>query len=261
MWGYRILVLRLCLFLLSLAACALGEKRFPARKKSLKRRQRLLTHISLVVVSNVVLFGMSLLAALFSLQGIQSEFGLFNWVSLPFWCELVLGVLCLDLWVYLQHVFTHRVDFLWRFHQVHHADRDMDLLTGVRFHPVEMALSLMFKGVGILLLGLPLVVVLVFEVWLNTMALFTHANLKLPKTLDRILRCFIVTPSMHLVHHSVLGHECNSNYGFGFSLWDRLFRTYAASPSFVKLGLVQYQGDETAKFMWCLRLPFLSKQD
>jgi sterol desaturase/sphingolipid hydroxylase (fatty acid hydroxylase superfamily) len=156
-----------------------------------------------------------------------------------------LALLALDLAIWVQHLASHKIPLFWRLHKVHHADRDIDVTTAVRFHPVEIALSMLWKIVVVVPLGAPPLAVLLFEVILNACAMFNHANIALPAWLDGALRVAIVTPDMHRVHHSVLRREHDSNYGFNLSLWDRLFRTYTAQPEKghrgMTVGLSPYQ--------------------
>jgi sterol desaturase/sphingolipid hydroxylase (fatty acid hydroxylase superfamily) len=167
--------------------------------------------------------------------------------------------LALDFAIWLQHLITHKVPLFWRFHRMHHADRDMDVTTALRFHPVEILASMALKIALIYGLGPQAVAVVVFEILLNGTALFNHANLRLPGAVDRIVRLILVTPDMHRVHHSVLRAEHDSNYGFALSVWDRIFRTYRGQPaaghSAMKVGL-QWQDEKPAKLGWSLRLPF-----
>jgi len=151
-------------------------------------------------------------------------------VSLPTWLDVVLSVVVLDLALYLQHRLFHAVPALWRLHRVHHTDPELDVTTGVRFHPVEMLLSVGFKAGGVVVLGPPVVAVVLFEVLLNAGSLFSHANLRLPATVDRLLRAVLVTPDMHRVHHSANPMETNTNFGFTLSWWDRLLGTYRGQP-------------------------------
>jgi len=190
----------------------------------------------------------------------ESGFGLLNMVALPEGVSLVAAVILLDLVVYLQHLMFHAVPLLWRLHMVHHADCDIDVTTGLRFHPIEIILSMLIKMGAVALLGAPPLAVLVFEVALNGMAMFNHANAKLPHTLDRVIRTLFVTPDMHRIHHSVIRLETNSNYGFNLSIWDHIFGTYRAQPadghSGMTIGLSQFQDKPTHRFGWMLRLPF-----
>ena len=145
--------------------------------------------------------------------------------------EVGVAVILLDLAIYLQHWLMHRVPLLWRLHRVHHADLDFDLTTGTRFHTIEIVLSMLIKWGLILLLGPPVLAVLISEVVLNGMAVFNHANVSLPRGLERGVRLIFVTPDMHRVHHSSIRNETDSNFGFNLSIWDRLFKTYIDQPS------------------------------
>ena len=159
----------------------------------------------------------------------RTGWGLFNLVALPAWVAVVAAVILLDLAIYLQHVLFHAVPALWRLHRMHHADLDFDVTTGVRFHPVEILLSMLIKLGVIAALGAPAVAVLIFEVLLNATSMFNHGNVRLPRRLDRVLRWLVVTPDMHRVHHSIVPRETNSNFGFNLPWWDRLFGTYRAA--------------------------------
>jgi sterol desaturase/sphingolipid hydroxylase (fatty acid hydroxylase superfamily) len=156
--------------------------------------------------------------------------GLFNLVSLPAWFEVTLAVILLDLAIYWQHILFHYVPVLWRFHRMHHADLDLDVTTGARFHPIEVFLSFGIKFVVVVSIGAPPLSVLMFEVLLNATSLFNHSNLRLPPRIERLVRLFIVTPDMHRVHHSIVSRETNSNFGFNLPWWDRFFRTYRPQP-------------------------------
>jgi len=192
------------------------------------------------------------------------QIGLLNQVAWPEWFKVVMALLVLDLAIWAQHLASHKIPLFWRLHQVHHADRDIDVTTAVRFHPVEIALSMLWKIVVVVVLGASPLAVFLFEVILNACAMFNHANIALPRTLDRVLRLLIVTPDMHRVHHSVLRSEHNRNYGFNLSLWDRLFRTYLAQPQAghqdMTIGLDPYQTEAPTRFAWSLALPFRKRQ-
>ena len=163
--------------------------------------------------------------------------GVFNHYQVPFWLALPLSIMTMDLVIWLQHVMVHSVPVLWRLHRVHHADLDYDLTTGSRFHPIEIALSMLIKVATITVLGPPVVAVVIFEVLLNAAAMFNHGNIRLPAKLDRILRWVIVTPDMHRVHHSVEDDETNSNFGFNLPWWDRLLGTYREQPRAGQVGM------------------------
>jgi sterol desaturase/sphingolipid hydroxylase (fatty acid hydroxylase superfamily) len=157
--------------------------------------------------------------------------GLFNLIGLPEWASILIGVIALDLVIYVQHIVFHHVPALWRLHRMHHADLDIDVTTGVRFHPLEILLSLAIKMAAVAALGVPALAVLIFEVLLNATSMFNHSNVALPPWLEPIARWIVVTPQMHQVHHSVERAETDSNFGFNLPWWDRLFGTYRAKPS------------------------------
>ncbi len=177
--------------------------------------------------------------------------------------SVFIAIILLDFIIYAQHVMFHRVPILWRLHQVHHADRDIDVTTGLRFHPIEIILSMLIKISAVVLLGVPVVAVIIFEIILNAMAMFNHSNVRLPKALDSLIRLLLVTPDVHRVHHSVIYAETNSNYGFNLSTWDRLCGTYRAQPELghdkVVIGLPDLQQAPTHQLGWMLRLPFQPK--
>lgn len=185
----------------------------------------------------------------------ERGWGLFNNIGAPAWVAIVASMLLLDLAIYLQHVMFHAVPGLWRLHRMHHADLDFDATTGLRFHPVEILISMGIKLAVVAALGPPAVAVLLFEVILNATALFNHANINLPRPVDRILRLFVVTPDMHRVHHSVDPRETNSNYGFNLPWWDRLLGTYVAQPAKghegMEIGIEQFR---TRRDLWLDRM-------
>ncbi len=195
-----------------------------------------------------------------ALWAAENGWGLFNLVELPGWAAVVVAVILLDMVIYAQHVLVHAVPLLWRLHMVHHSDRDIDVTTGLRFHPLEIIFSMLIKMSVVILLGVPALAVLIFEVVLNGMAMFNHSNVRLPKAVDTIIRILFVTPDMHRVHHSIIKQETNSNYGFNLSIWDRLFGTYIAQPEKghqgMTIGLTQFLDQPAHQLIWMLRLPF-----
>jgi sterol desaturase/sphingolipid hydroxylase (fatty acid hydroxylase superfamily) len=203
----------------------------PKRRLTVSKLQRWLHNIGLLLLNSLLLRLLFPAAAVGMAYSVgEMNWGLFNLLSLPAWFEVAAAVLLLDLAIYLQHLLMHRVPLLWRLHRVHHADLDIDLTTGSRFHTIEILLSMLIKWGVILLLGPAMLAVLIFEILLNGMAMFNHANVRLPVGLDSTMRKLLVTPDMHRVHHSILRRETNSNYGFNLSLWDRCFRTYIDQP-------------------------------
>ena len=225
--------IRLGFFLGVFALVALWELARPRRRLTQPRWLRWYANLGVVALNTALVWVLVPLApvALAVIAGIRG-WGILNLVELPFWLEIVLAVVVLDLAIYLQHVMFHAVPALWRLHRMHHADLDFDVTTGARFHPVEILVSVAIKIAAVALLGPPAVAVLVFEVLLNGTSMFNHGNVRLPARLDRALRWIVVTPDMHRVHHSDAPAETNSNFGFNLPWWDRLFGTYRAQPGF-----------------------------
>jgi sterol desaturase/sphingolipid hydroxylase (fatty acid hydroxylase superfamily) len=255
------LILRLGVFASVLAAMAIWEVAGPRRALSVSRSRRWPGNLMLVLLDALLLRLLLPAGAVgAALWAASHGIGLCHHLSWPFWVTVLVCVLLLDLVVYAQHVLFHAVPVLWRLHMVHHADRDIDVTTGLRFHPGEILLSMLIKMGAVSLLGAPVVAVIAFEVLLNAMAMFNHANARLPLALDGRLRRLLVTPDMHRVHHSVLPDEANRNFGFNLSLWDRLFGSYRAQPAAghagMVIGLVQYQQAGTHRLGWMLALPF-----
>lgn len=214
-----------------LVALMLAEARWSRRRRRHRRGRRWTANLGILLIDAALL--RLLLPAAAVATAIWAErhgFGLLRWLDLPAWAALPLAVVALDLAIWGQHVLFHRIPALWRLHRVHHADGDLDATTGLRFHPIEILLSMAIKMAVVALLGAPAAAVVLFEIILNATAMFSHANLALPAELDRRLRAVLVTPDMHRVHHSVRRVETDSNYGFALSWWDRLFGTYRADP-------------------------------
>jgi len=241
---------------------ALWERLAPHRPLLISKPLRWGSNLGLVVLNTLLLRAVFPLAAVgFAEIASAQGWGLFNILNLPSGLTILIAIVALDLLIYGQHVLFHHLPLLWRLHQVHHADRDFDVTTGLRFHPLEIFLSMGIKIGAIALLGAPPVAVLIFEVLLNATAMFNHGNVSLPPWSDRPLRWIIVTPDMHRVHHSVISEETNSNYGFNLPWWDYLFHTYRATPSqgygAMTIGLEAYQTTEqVAQLPWMLLLPF-----
>lgn len=189
----------------------------------------------------------------------KNGIGLFNQIALPSWAEWLGALLLLDFAMWLQHLLTHKVPLLWRLHKVHHADPDIDVSTAVRFHPGEIAFSVLWKTVWVLLLGVSAPIIIAFEAWLAANAAFNHGNIELPRWMDRIVRLFLVTPDMHLVHHSVIMREQQSNYGFALTIWDRLFGTYVNESGngrdLQSVGLAEMQDERPIYAGVSLKLP------
>jgi sterol desaturase/sphingolipid hydroxylase (fatty acid hydroxylase superfamily) len=213
-------------------AMALWEFVGPRRAQAIGRGRRWPNNLGVVVIDTLlvrVIFPTTAvgLALIVETRGL----GFFNVVAVPAWLGLVASVILLDLAIYFQHVLFHAVPVLWRLHRMHHADLEFDVTTGLRFHPIEILLSMVIKLTVVAALGTPAAAVLIFEVLLNATSMFNHSNVRIPDSLDHILRWFVVTPDMHRVHHSILSRETNSNFGFNLPWWDRLFGTYKAQPA------------------------------
>jgi sterol desaturase/sphingolipid hydroxylase (fatty acid hydroxylase superfamily) len=193
----------------------------------------------------------------------ERAWGLLNNLALPQWMAVVVGVILLDCGMYLQHVLFHAIPLLWRLHMVHHADLDFDVTTGLRFHPIEIILSVAVKLMLVVVFGAPVLAVLIFEILLNATSMFNHGNVRLHPTADRYLRWLVVTPDMHRVHHSVIPAETNSNFGFNLPWWDRLFGTYRVQPSAghekMEIGLRQFRDSARLTLPWILVLPFVGR--
>ena len=256
-------LIRLVVFVGLLGLFAGLEAMAPRRARRQPRAGRWFTNLALVVIDTLALRALALavpfLAVGAAVDAWTQGWGLFNRLDWPVLWEMVASLLILDFAIWAQHLITHKVPLFWRFHRVHHADRDLDVTTGLRFHPVEILASMGVKIGLVYVLGPQAVAVVLFEIILNGTALFNHANLRLPLALDRVLRLVLVTPDMHRVHHSVHRLEHDSNYGFALSVWDRIFGTYRAQPEAGHDAMVvglEWQDERPAKLGWSLWLPF-----
>ncbi|HZU38044.1 MAG TPA: sterol desaturase family protein [Gemmataceae bacterium] len=255
---------RLGLFASTFLLMAVWELLAPRRRPTTSRGVRWFSNLGLVALDTVaVRFLVPLTAVGMAVYAQERGWGLFPNVRVPNWLAIILSVVALDFIIYLQHVLFHAVPVLWRLHLVHHADLDFDVTTGVRFHVLEIALSLGIKLAAVVLLGAPAIAVLFFEVLLNATSLWSHGNVRLPSWLDRILRLVLVTPDMHRVHHSVHPQETNSNFGFNLPWWDYLLGTYRAQPSKghegMTIGLEQFREGWVDRLHWMLLLPFIAR--
>jgi sterol desaturase/sphingolipid hydroxylase (fatty acid hydroxylase superfamily) len=225
--------IRLVVFIIAFALLAGGEALIRRRARSVVRRSRWPTNIALVVLDTLVIRALLPLTAVgMAVIAEQRGWGLLHAVGpIPALLAVPVAIVLLDFAIYLQHVLFHAVPVLWRVHRVHHADIDVDVTTGSRFHPVEILVSMLIKFAAISALGPSPIAVLLFEMLLNVGSLFNHANLRLLPWLDRALRLVVVTPDMHRVHHSASGVETNTNFGFTFPFWDYLCGTYRAQPA------------------------------
>ena len=254
--------IRLAAFLGVFIAIAIWESLSPRRQLNTSKTNRWISNICITLIGSVLVrFLFPVLAVTFAANG--TTMGILHQFPLPFFARVVIGILALDLIIYGQHLMFHSIPLLWRLHMMHHADLDIDVTTGLRFHPVEIIVSMGIKLVAILLVGPPVLAVILFEILLNATSMFNHGNIHMPADLDRQLRLFVVTPDMHRVHHSVIIVETNSNFGFNLPWWDRLFGTYREQPAAghkdMVLGLSQFRDPKRLSLPWLIILPFVGK--
>jgi len=249
-------IIRVACFVGILVAMAVWELVAPRRRQEIPRLLRWANNLGIVVVDTVLVrLIFPIVAVGLALVAEERGWGLLNAFGAPAWLAFMVSLLALDLAIYLQHVMFHAVPALWRLHRMHHADLEFDVTTGLRFHPVEILLSMGIKLAVVAVLGPPAAAVLVFEVLLNATAMFNHGNVRIPLGLDRVLRWFVVTPDMHRVHHSIHPQETNSNFGFNLPWWDRLLGTYRAQPKEghegMTIGIEQFR---TPRDLWLDRM-------
>jgi sterol desaturase/sphingolipid hydroxylase (fatty acid hydroxylase superfamily) len=257
---------RLSVFAGVFLVMALLELLIPKRGLTGAKLKRWITNVSfggmnsffirLMALSSVPLVAMAVAEI-----GATQNFGLLRVLDIPIWLSVIIALFVLDFAIYLQHWASHKFSFLWRIHRVHHSDIDIDVTTAIRFHPIEIALSMIYKCALVYLLGINSFAVLLFEIILNGCAMFNHSNIALPGWLDRIIRPIFVTPDMQRVHHSVIRNETDSNYGFNLAIWDRMFGTYIDQPKKghdkMEIGLPDYlHTNKPTKLTWSFLLPF-----
>jgi len=254
-------LIRLVAFAGIFVAMAVWEVLAPRRDQKLGRGTRWPSNIGIVVLDTVLVrlvFPTTAVGLALVTEG--RGWGLFLALDVPAWASVPLAVAALDFAIYLQHVLFHAVPALWRLHRMHHADLDIDVTTGARFHPIEILLSMGIKLGVVAVLGTPAVAVLAFEVLLNATSMFNHSNVRIPIWLDRVLRWIVVTPDMHRVHHSIVARETNSNFGFNLPWWDRLFGTYrdqpAAGHETMTIGIEQFRDPAEQRLDRMLTQPF-----
>jgi sterol desaturase/sphingolipid hydroxylase (fatty acid hydroxylase superfamily) len=253
--------IRLAAFAGVFIAMAAWELIEPRRKQSIGRGWRWSNNLGVVALNTVLIrvllpstaVGIALLAE-------ARGFGVFNVTAVPAWLSVLASVVILDLAIYLQHVLFHAAPALWRLHRMHHADLEIDVSTGLRFHPVEILLSMLIKFAVVAALGAPPLSVLIFEVLLNATSMFNHSNVRIPLAIDRVVRWLVVTPDMHRVHHSIMSNETNSNFGFNLPWWDRLFGTYRSQPAAghegMTIGIEQFRDPRELGIVRMLLQPF-----
>jgi sterol desaturase/sphingolipid hydroxylase (fatty acid hydroxylase superfamily) len=255
-------LIRLTAFFGIFIAVAIWEYASPRRQLVTSKLQRWFSNICITILGTAIVRGVfPVLAAAFAADQVSS--GILNQLFLPYPLKVFFAIFVLDLTIYGQHVMFHSVPLLWRLHMMHHADLDIDVTTGLRFHPLEVVLSMGIKIAAVVIIGPPVLAVIIFEVLLNGTSMFNHGNIRIPFNVDRLLRIIVVTPDMHRVHHSVIIKETNSNFGFNFPWWDRIFGTYKAQPTAghdnMIIGLSQFRDEKKLTLLSLLALPFVGK--
>jgi sterol desaturase/sphingolipid hydroxylase (fatty acid hydroxylase superfamily) len=256
---------RLGFFFSVLIIMMLFEWQYPARRSPIKNSTRWFANFGLIFISSIIArltipIGLTAIA----LYNEQHGIGLFNWVTLPSVVTIITSLLFLDILIYWQHRLFHKVPILWRLHRVHHADAHVDASTGLRFHPIEIVLSILIKLSAVIVLGVPAIAIIIFEITLNALALFNHANIRLPNVIEKPLRLILMTQILHRIHHSQVVSETNSNYGFSVIWWDKLFGSYKSeakkSDQSLDIGLIEYPlVKQNAKLWGVLIMPFTKK--
>ena len=251
-WGTPIL---LALFIIFFIA----ETYRRLRRNKISRWERIKSNIILAATAMPVLRLALIPALVFVARWAEQEgYGLLHWVQIPYWVGFAIGFLLLDYGNYLWHVLTHRWNFLWRFHNIHHIDLDLDLTTGIRFHFGEVLLSVFFRGLLILVIGAPALLVLIYEIVFEGATLFHHSNWKLPYKFEKAMSWIFVTPRMHGVHHSIVKRETDSNYSIIFSCWDRFHRSIKLNipQDEINIGVPSYRNPEEQTVWKMLIMPF-----
>ena len=258
------LIIRISVFLGILIFMGLWELVAPRRQGQTPKTTRWTINLVLAGLNSLLirlLFASSPFAA--AILAREKGWGLLNNVDWPLWADGIVAVILLDLAVYLQHVLFHAIPTLWRLHMVHHSDLDFDVTTGIRFHPIEIILSTVIKLGAVILIGASPTAVVIFEVLLNATSMFNHSNVRIPSSVDRLLRWIVVTPDMHRIHHSVIPRETNRNFGFNLPWWDRMLGTYLQSPSHsqetMTIGLEHFRDPSQLTLRGVLALPVLGK--
>ena len=257
--------LRLGVFLGLFALLAVLEVFAPRRIPKNVKAKRWVTNWLIVLIDSVIVRLLFASAAVgVALWAEMNGYGLFNSIEAPQWIAIAVSFVVLDFSVWAMHVASHKIPLFWRFHRMHHSDIDFDVTTAIRFHPVEIVVSMVWKSCVVVALGAPAFSVLLFEIVLNGAAMFNHSNFKLPLWFDRILRFVVVTPDMHRVHHSIIHNETDSNYGFNLAIWDRIFGTYIEQPKEghenMTIGLSEWQDEAPTRLLWSLKVPFLKQR-
>jgi len=252
---------RLSVFIIIFLVMIIWETLIPRRQRNKSTNVRRVNNLGIMFIYTLVVrLVVPLLPVGAAFYAAENSLGLFNIVDLPLMVTAVLTLILFDIAIYFQHRISHSIPIFWRLHRMHHTDTEIDITTGIRFHPIEIVLSLFIKLAIVILLGAPAIAVLIFEVLLSSCALFNHSNVKLPNAVDKALRWIIVTPDMHRVHHSVHREETDSNFGFSVPWWDRIFGTYCAQPKdghlSMQIGIETFRDNKDSRVDQLLIQPF-----
>ncbi len=258
--------IRFTVFLVTFIIISVWEIFIPRRKLRFLKIVRWYGNLGIIAVNSLIQALISpLMVGTVAVICLENRVGLFNIFHAKYFVvTVIISIVILDLAVYIQHVLFHKISLLWQLHKMHHTDLDIDVTTGIRFHPIEIIISILIKLVIVIIFGIHPIAVLIFEVFLNAAAMFNHGNIYIPVKIDGFLRLFIVTPDMHRVHHSVLKKETNSNYGFNIPYWDYFFRTYKNQPDKghldMTIGLKVFRKIKYLKLHWLLVIPFIKER-
>jgi len=259
-------IIRLSFFFGILLLVAIWELLAPRRALTVSKTLRWFSNLAIVFISPpLVRLVLPMLPVGMAVLAKERGWGLFNNFSVPYWLAVAMGAMALDCVIYFQHVMVHAVPLLWRVHSMHHTDMDLDVTSGLRFHPIEIIISMVIKLAAVVVIGAPALAVILFEVLLNGTAMFNHGNIYVPLGIDGVLRLLVVTPDMHRVHHSVIGGESNKNFGFNLPWWDRIFGTYRDQPEAghegMTIGLTRFQDAKHLALHRMLAHPFIYSKD
>ena len=259
-------VIRLGFFITIFLVVLILEWITPRRKLRFSRGYRWSNNVGLLIIGIVLTRAVTPISLLLFANIVESHgWGILGLIELPLWVAFTVSIIMLDFGVYIQHRIFHIIPILWRLHRVHHTDLDFDVTTGLRFHPLELLVSTMFKLFLIVLIGAPVVAVLAFEIALNGMSMFSLGNFKLSDSLDRNLRRLIVTPDMHRIHHSLIPKEFNCNFGFCLSCWDKFFNSYLSQPDAghlsMKIGQPTFRSSSDTRIDRLLLQPFRARRN
>jgi sterol desaturase/sphingolipid hydroxylase (fatty acid hydroxylase superfamily) len=243
------------------AAVALWESFRPRRKLATPTPARWIDNLALAAIGSALTrASLPLVGVGFALFAEQRGLGLFNVIAAPAWLAFVLAVILLDFAQYGLHRLVHAVPMLWRIHKIHHAELDVDCVTAIRHHPLEMLFVAGVELLAIGLLGAPPLAVLAVAILNVVTSVFNHGNVGLTPPIDRALRLCVVTPDMHRVHHSVENDECNANFSMVFSWWDRWFGTWCEAPRLgherASTGLAEARDPDDISLLRSLLMPF-----